>query len=120
MKFFEFKSDFDNYNGDELSVFLNLKDLNILIKSDNNLQLFKIINPTKTIEELSLEEMKELMSEEREDVLEIVYGYLHKDRFLNSIGYAYKNHISERTLFRYVKEIKEKYKKITMAVCGIE
>jgi len=67
---------------------------------------------TKCIENLTEDEMAKLMPGIRYETIHIVYGYLHRPKTLNSTGYAYRCNISERTLFRYVKQIKEKYESL--------
>lgn len=67
---------------------------------------------SKKIENLTLEEMKELFPDVEEDKLNIVYGYFHRPKTLTSYGYVLKCNISERTLFRYVKEIKNNYESL--------
>lgn len=67
--------------------------------------------PNKCIENLSEDEMVKLLPDIREDIIHIVYGYLHREG-VTSIGYAYGQGISEATLFRYVKQVKKKYESL--------
>lgn len=67
---------------------------------------------TRCIENLTEDELIALMPKVRYEIIHIVYGYLHRPKTLNSMGYAYRCNISERTLFRYVKQIKEKYESL--------
>lgn len=67
----------------------------------------------KAIENLTLQEMYDLFSNIRKDKLEIVYGYLHRDKGITACEYADSVLISEPLLYKYVKEIKDKYKGLT-------
>lgn len=66
----------------------------------------------RCIENLTEEELISLMPGIRYGVLHIVYGYLHKPKELNANGYAYRNNISEATLYRYLKQVKTKYESL--------
>ena len=76
----------------------------MLIETDSHYQVKR-----KDIHDISYDELKILIPDIKEDILKIVYGYFHKPDYLTYIGYAYNNHISESTLFRYVKKVKKKY-----------
>lgn len=83
-------------------------DNKIIIKNYEN----RLINiPNKCIENLSKDEMVKLLPDVREDIIHIVYGYLHREG-VTSIGYAMSCGISEATLFRYVKQVKSKYESL--------
>jgi len=83
-------------------------DNKIIIKNYEN----RLINiPNKCIENLSEDEMVKLLPDVREDIIHIVYGYLHREG-VTSIGYAMGCGISEATLFRYVKQVKSKYESL--------
>ena len=64
------------------------------------------------IENLSQEELLKLMPDIDSDIILIVYGYLHKPKNIRADRYAYKSNVSERTLYRYVKLVKEKYESL--------
>lgn len=67
----------------------------------------------KALENLTEEEMIKLMPSLRYDVIHIVYEYLHRDKTsLNASGFAYRNGLSEATLYRYVKKVKNKYEEL--------
>ena len=66
----------------------------------------------KCLENLSEEEMIKLMPSINKDIIELVYGYLHKGKGINASGYARKCNISEPTLYRYVKQVKNKYESL--------
>ena len=66
----------------------------------------------KCLENLTEEEMIELMPSIRYEILHIVYGYLHRAKTLTASGYAYRNSISEATLYRYLKQVKSKYESL--------
>lgn len=63
----------------------------------------------KCIENLTENELQERLPKIPYDVVHIVYGYLHKPKTLNATGYALKCNISEATLYRYLKKVKESY-----------
>lgn len=64
----------------------------------------------KALENLSKDELIALMPHIRKDIIDIVYGYLHKPKTLNAVGYALKVNVSEATLYRYLKEVRNSYK----------
>jgi hypothetical protein len=64
---------------------------------------------SKCLENLTEEELIKYMPNIRKEVIHIVYEYLHRDPKLKSDIFAYHNHISERTLFRYLKLVKNEY-----------
>lgn len=66
----------------------------------------------KCLENLTEEEMIKLMPNIRYEVLHIVYGYLHRPKNLTASGYAYRNSVSEATLYRYLKQVKSKYESL--------
>ena len=85
-------------------------DNKILVKTYEN--KLKNIN-IKALENLTEEEMINLMPSLKYDVIHIVYEYLHRDKScLNASGFAYRNNISEATLYRYVKKVKDKYEEL--------
>ena len=71
----------------------------------------KSIN-AKCIENLTLEEMVSALPKVRIDIIKVVYGYLHRNKQINIINYAYNNGVSEATLYRYLKRVKEEYKSL--------
>jgi hypothetical protein len=64
----------------------------------------------KALENLTKEELIEMLPHIRKDIIEIVYGYLHKPKTLNAVGYALRVSVSEATLYRYLKEVRNAYK----------
>ena len=73
------------------------------------------LNSTKVkcLENLSEEEMIKLMPNLREDIIHIIYGYLHKPKKVNAEIYAIQNNIGVATLYRYLKLVKDTYEKLT-------
>lgn len=65
----------------------------------------------KCLENLTEDEMIQRMPKVRYEIIHIVYGYLHRGT-QNASLYAYKNNISEATLYRYVKQVKNKYESL--------
>ena len=61
----------------------------------------------KSIENYTLDELKESLPNIRFDIIEIAYGYWHKPHYLNAIGYARNNHIAVSTLYKYLKIVKD-------------
>ena len=61
----------------------------------------------KTIENYTLDELKEKLPNVRFDIIEIAYGYWHKPHYLNAVGYARNNHIAVSTLYKYLKIVKD-------------
>lgn len=82
-------------------------DKKILVKTyKDKLDSFK----HKALENLTEEEMINLMPKIKYDVLHIVYEYLHRDKTtLTASGFAYRHNISEATLYRYLKQVRDKY-----------
>lgn len=66
----------------------------------------------KCIENLTLDEMIELMPNIKRDILGIVYGYLHKDRSITAFAYSNSINISEPLLYKYLKKVKDEYKSL--------
>lgn len=67
---------------------------------------------SKCIENLTEDELIKALPKIRYNIIHIVYGYLHRDFGITASGYAYRNNISEATLYRYVKQVKEKYENL--------
>lgn len=63
----------------------------------------------KRLESMSEQEIVNLMPDVDEDIIHIVYGYLHRDKNLKASGYAYQNGISEATLYRYLKQVRTNF-----------
>ena len=84
----------------------DLLDYKILAeKYKKKLEMFE----SKCLENLTEEELMKYMPNIRKEVIHIVYEYLHRDPKIKSDIFAYHNHISERTLFRYLKLVKNEY-----------
>lgn len=84
-------------------------DTRVLVKKYRiKLETFDV----KCVNNLTEEEMIKLMPSIPYDVIHIVYGYLHKPNTISASGYAYRNNISEATLYRYVKRVKTKYESL--------
>lgn len=66
----------------------------------------------KALENLTEDEMIELMPNIKYEIIHMVYGYLHRPKTLSASGYAYRNNISDATLYRYLKQIKDKYESL--------
>ena len=68
---------------------------------------------SKSIENLTEDEMIKLLSSIKYETIHLVYEYLHRDKTtLTASGFAYRNNISEATLYRYVKQVKDKYESL--------
>ena len=82
-------------------------DNKVLVKTyKNKLESFN----NKSLEALTEDELIKLMPNIRYDTIHIVYEYLHRNKHLmNASGFAYRHNISEATLYRYLKQVKEKY-----------
>lgn len=68
---------------------------------------------TKCLENLTEEEIIAFMPKIRKDVIHIVYGYLHRENKINAEIYAIQNNIGVATLYRYLKLVRDTYKKLT-------
>lgn len=68
---------------------------------------------TKCLENLTEDELIQLMPGIRKDVIHIVYGYLHRENKLNAEIYAIQNNIGVATLYRYLKLVRDTYEKLT-------
>ena len=109
MIFFEYENEFKNYKGEDLGIFIDFKNQTLFVKNSENLNTYKLIKPCGKIENETLENLQKLLSDIDDNIIDIVYGYIHKEKFLTSSGYAYKRHISEPTLFRYINKVKKRY-----------
>lgn len=85
-------------------------DIKVLAKMYH--EKLKSLN-SKALENLTEDELIAIMPKIKYDVIHIVYNYLHRPNYQRSVDYAYKNNISEATLFRYVKLVKENYERLT-------
>ena len=81
-------------------------DKNVIVRKLNSTKV-------KCLENLSEEEMIKLMPNLREDIIHIIYGYLHKPKKTNAEIYAIQNNIGVATLYRYLKLVKDTYEKLT-------
>lgn len=70
----------------------------------------------KRIETISIEELYQLLPNIRADVIEISYNFIHKDKSMSAIEYAYKNNISIATLYRYINKVKREYESLDVKV----
>ncbi|WP_281512266.1 accessory gene regulator B family protein [Mammaliicoccus vitulinus] len=68
---------------------------------------------TKRLEDYNEQELKQLFPKIHHDIIHIVYGYLHKPNDEKYAHYAYTNNISEATLYRYLKQVKEAYENLS-------
>lgn len=68
----------------------------------------------KCIENLTEDELYNLMPKIRKDIVRIVYNYLHKPSNMNGQIFALKNNIGEATLYRYLKLVKRTYEEMTI------
>lgn len=66
----------------------------------------------KCIENLSEIELQSRLPDIPYDIIHIVHGYIHKPKNLNASGYAMRCHISEATLYRYLKRVKTEYENL--------
>lgn len=66
----------------------------------------------KSIYNLTLNEMCDLMPNINKEILDIVYGYLHKGRTITAYAYAMSKNISEPLIYKYVKKVKDTYKSL--------
>ena len=68
---------------------------------------------SKSIENLKEDELIKLMPSIKYETIHIVYEYLHREKTsLTASGFAYRHNISEATLYRYVKQVKDKYENL--------
>lgn len=68
---------------------------------------------SKCIENLTEEELINALPKIKYEVIHIVYEYLHRDKTtITASGFAYRHNISEATLYRYVKQVKQKYENL--------
>lgn len=63
----------------------------------------------KCLDNLTEEEMLMCMPKIKHEVIHIVYKYLNRPTNQTATNFAMKNYISEATLFRYLKLVKETY-----------
>lgn len=69
----------------------------------------KISKDLKRLENMSMEELKELFDEYSQNDLHAIYTCLHKDRNMNYECIALKHNMSRMTLYRIMKKVKERY-----------
>lgn len=67
---------------------------------------------SKRLEEYTEEELLRLFPNIKADTIHIVYGYLHKDKGITANEYAYKYNISEPLIYKYLKQVKDEYRKL--------
>ena len=65
---------------------------------------------SRRLEELSEDELLRLLPSIKQDVIHIVYGYLHREKGITANEYAYDYNISEPLVYKYVKQVKDAYK----------
>ena len=83
--------------------------LSSLVKDYIDLKTLAKTPVIKALSNLTLDELLILLPDIDNEIIKIVYGYLHKSRETTAISYAYANHISEATLFRYLKQVRKAY-----------
>ena len=66
----------------------------------------------KPIENLTELELQARVPRIPYEIVHIVYGYLHKGNTINATAYAMRCHISEATLYRYLKRVKTEYESL--------
>lgn len=89
-------------------------DISYLVRDyiDNKILIKELKkNENKCLENLTEKEMIELFPKIKYDVIHLVYGYMHRENGITCIMYAYQNNISEATMYRYLKMIKENYER---------
>ena len=69
----------------------------------------KISKDLKRLENMSMEELKELFDEYPPNDLHAIYTCLHKDRSTTYEYIALKHNMSRMTLYRIMKKVKERY-----------
>lgn len=66
----------------------------------------------KRIEELSEDELLKLFPDIRKEVIHITYEYLHRSKRITANAFAYNHSISEPLVYKYVKQVKDRYKNL--------
>jgi hypothetical protein len=64
------------------------------------------------LENASLDELKEKLVKLNYDIIEIVYGYLHRPKHIKAVGYARKCNIAVSTLYKYLKIVKNEWENL--------
>ncbi len=72
-------------------------------------RLMKLTNRSTILENASLQEILDATPKIRKEVVHLVYGYLHRPKGQLAASYAYNNYVSEATLYRYLKLVKDIY-----------
>lgn len=67
---------------------------------------------TKRIEELNEDELLKLFPDIRKEVIHITYEYLHRSKRITANAFAYNHSISEPLVYKYVKQVKDRYKNL--------
>ena len=70
------------------------------------------VKPKKCLENLTLEEMYELIPSIKKEIILITYEYLHRERSISACAYARSKNISEPLVYKYVKKVKDTYKSL--------
>ena len=63
----------------------------------------------KNLANYTLEEFKEMFKTIPYDIIEIVYGYYHRNKNYTVAAFAHKQGISTATLYRYRQIIRQEY-----------
>lgn len=72
-------------------------------------RLEKLTLRSTILENATEQELLDATPNIRKEVVCLVYGYLHRPKGQLAASYAYNNYISEATLYRYLKLVKDTY-----------
>lgn len=64
------------------------------------------------LENATLDELKQKLVKLNYDIIEIVYGYLHRPKHIKAVAYARKCNIAVSTLYKYLKIVKNEWENL--------
>ncbi len=70
----------------------------------------------KNIRELSFDELYAVLQDVDYQVVKIAYNYYHKENTKTALEFAYEQNISEATLYRYLRKVKNELKGLDVKV----
>ena len=70
----------------------------------------------KNIRELSFDELYAILQDVDYQVVKIAYNYYHKENTKTALEFAYEQNISEATLYRYLRKVKNELKSLDVKV----
>lgn len=70
----------------------------------------------KNIREMSFDELCTILNNVDYQTVKVVYNYYHKEPTKTALQFAYEQNISETTLYRYLRKVKNELKSLDVKV----